>query len=82
MLAVPVGPPSLHERIGEDVDELVQLEAPPDFFAVGQAYASFDQVGDDEVRALLAGAPEARENDPPESRRLGGLAWTSGAWRD
>ena len=81
VLAVPVGPPSLHERIGPDVDELVQLEAPPDFFAVGQVYECFDQVGDDEVRALLAGSPAQRAQEPPESRRLGGLAWTSGAWR-
>ena len=82
VLAVPVGPPGLHERIGDDVDELVQIEAPPDFFAGGQVYASFDQVGDDEVRALLAGAPDSPGGRPPESRRLGGLAWTSGAWRD
>ena len=56
VLAVPVGSPDLHDRIGADVDELVQLEAPPDFFAVGHAYESFDQLSDDEVRALLAGA--------------------------
>ena len=56
VLAVPVGSPDLHDRIGADVDELVQLEAPLDFFAVGHAYESFDQLSDDEVRALLAGA--------------------------
>jgi predicted phosphoribosyltransferase len=34
-------------------DKVVCLDAPPDFFAVGQFYADFSQTTDEEVRALL-----------------------------
>jgi predicted phosphoribosyltransferase len=36
-------------------DELICLETPRDFYAVGQFYRSFPQVEDDEVIAVLAG---------------------------
>lgn len=64
VLAVPVGPPELSERIAAAVDEVVQLEAPADFVAVGQAYEHFDQATDEEVRALLQAAHQARERTP------------------
>ncbi|OPL14761.1 MAG: hypothetical protein AVO34_01120 [Firmicutes bacterium ML8_F2] len=53
VLAVPVGPPDTLTRLAEEVDELVYLEAPPNFAAVGQFYTRFDQVGDTEVMAVL-----------------------------
>ncbi len=59
VLAVPVGPPRLGERVAGVVDELVQLEAPSDFFAVGQAYERFSPTADGEVRALLEAAHES-----------------------
>ena len=82
VLAVPVGSADLRERLGEEIDEIVQLEAPRDFFAVGQVYERFDAVSDDEVRALLGGAqPPAGAGDPPAARTLGGLDWTrAGHW--
>lgn len=51
--AVPVAPPDTLERVRPLVDELVCLEAPYDFQAVGQFYRHFDQVEDDEVIAAL-----------------------------
>jgi predicted phosphoribosyltransferase len=42
--------------ITPEVDELVALEVPPDFYAVGAHYARFNQLTDAEVKALLAGA--------------------------
>lgn len=82
VLAVPVGPADLRDRLGDDIDELVQLEAPPDFLAVGQVYDAFDQTSDDEVRTLLGGseAPPtpAADDNPPAHRPLGGLDWTRG----
>ena len=79
VLAVPVGPPELGERVADVVDELVQLEAPHGFFAVGQAYERFGQTADDEVRALLEAAHETREPaplaDPPAHRATGGADW-------
>lgn len=53
--AVPVAPPETLERIRPYADEVVCLEAPEDFMAVGQFYRDFQQVEDEEVVALLAG---------------------------
>lgn len=51
--AVPVAPPETLERIQEYADEVVCLETPPHFQAVGQFYADFPQVDDSEVEAIL-----------------------------
>ncbi len=51
--AVPVAPPETLEKVRPYADEVVCLSAPAMFYAVGQFYASFPQVGDDEVVALL-----------------------------
>lgn len=52
--AVPVAPPETLEKVGEQADEVVCLYAPENFQAVGQFYADFGQVEDDEVIALLS----------------------------
>ena len=54
--AVPVAAPGSLAAVRPYADEVVCLEAPEDFYAVGQFYADFDQVEDDEVIALLAGS--------------------------
>lgn len=51
--AVPVAPPETAERVRALVDELVVLEVPAYFMAVGQAYADFRQVDDAQVLSLL-----------------------------
>jgi putative phosphoribosyl transferase len=83
VLAVPVGPPGIEERIGDEVDDVVCLETPPGFFAVGAYYQHFDQVSDEEVAGLLRRAAAAeREREPvPEPvgdppRRHGGIDGT------
>ncbi|MGW3496177.1 phosphoribosyltransferase family protein [Streptomyces sp. NPDC001020] len=53
VLAVPVAPQDWTERLGGDADELVCLETPRDFYAIGQFYADFSQVDDEEVAACL-----------------------------
>ena len=53
VVAVPVAPPDTLKRLGNVVDELVYLETPHPFFAVGSWYVDFDQVEDDEVIGLL-----------------------------
>ncbi len=53
VLAVPVAPPGWQARIGAEADELVCLDTPRGFFAIGQFYARFPQVSDDEVIACL-----------------------------
>jgi len=51
--AVPVSPPDTLTKIAELADEVVCLEAPANFQAVGQFYVNFPQVGDDEVIEIL-----------------------------
>lgn len=51
--AVPVAPPDTLEKIEGYADEVVCLQAPPFFQAVGQFYADFPQVDDSEVEAIL-----------------------------
>ena len=58
--AVPVAAPESLERIRSFADELVCLEAPEAFRAVGQFYRDFGQVEDEEVVALL-GRRRAKE---------------------
>jgi putative phosphoribosyl transferase len=54
--AIPVAPPDTLARVAELVDEVVCLETPTFFQAVGQFYRYFPQVEDDEVIAILRGA--------------------------
>lgn len=54
--AVPVAPPDTLAKVAELADEVVCLEAPPFFRAVGQFYQHFPQVDDDEVIRILQNA--------------------------
>ncbi|WP_166905180.1 phosphoribosyltransferase [Mycobacterium sp. DL440] len=54
VVAVPVGPPTVSDQLMEEADDVVCTSTPPQFQAVGQAFADFHQVSDDEVRRLLA----------------------------
>lgn len=56
VFAVPVAPRETARMLAEYVDELVVLESPADFSAVGQFYGSFGQVEDAEVIELLTRA--------------------------
>lgn len=53
--AVPVAPPDTVANLRGYADEVVCLQTPWGFQAVGQFYEDFDQVSDDEVIALLGG---------------------------
>jgi putative phosphoribosyl transferase len=58
VLAVPVAPPDAAALLATRVDELVTLETPAGFSAVGQFYGRFEQTSDEDVARLLG---EARE---------------------
>jgi len=60
VLAVPVAPRQAIPTLDEEVDELVVLATPDPFYAVGQWYRDFEQVGDDEVAHILDRAAGAR----------------------
>jgi len=59
VVAVPVGPRPVCDVLAEEVDDVVCATMPDDFDAVGQVFADFRQVSDDEVRELLASRPGA-----------------------
>jgi putative phosphoribosyl transferase len=54
LVAVPVGSRGACDDLRREVDEVVCLQIPEPFHAVGEFYADFRQAGDDEVRELLA----------------------------
>ncbi|MFC3674461.1 phosphoribosyltransferase [Ferrovibrio xuzhouensis] len=64
ILAVPVAAPQTLEEFAGLADDIVCLETPADFCAVGVHYRSFPQVDDAEVAAVLA---TARQQARPAS---------------
>jgi putative phosphoribosyl transferase len=76
VLAVPVAPRGWDSDLREEADELIALETPRHFLAVGQWYDDFSQTSDEEVAALLEKAQSW--DDPPgpgsdEEVHVGGL---------
>ena len=61
VLAVPVAPMHSIQELRQEADEVICLDTPGDFFAVGQFYRRFPQLRDEEVAALLE---QARNLDP------------------
>ena len=55
VMAAPVGPPDVRPEVG-GADEVVLLETPEPFVAVGRHYRDFAPTTDEEVAALLAEA--------------------------
>ena len=74
VLGVPVGAGDTAEEFAKYADEVVCLETPVPYFAVGQGYRNFTQTSDDEVATLLNrarrsfGAPAKAGNDDPPLR--------------
>jgi putative phosphoribosyl transferase len=58
VVAVPVAPQATCSRLRREVDELVCVETPRFFYAIGQFYDDFSQVSDEEVAELLRLAPQ------------------------
>lgn len=57
IVAAAVAPPSSLDRVGAEADEVVCLQAPEDFIAVGRFFDDFSEVTDDMVLEALAGRP-------------------------
>lgn len=62
ILAVPVAPAETVEALRREVDDLVCLQTPEPFIAIGVHYGDFHQMSDDEVVSLLA--EHASEGSP------------------
>ncbi len=80
ILAVPVGPADSLEQLRADADEVVAVETPYSFFAIGEFYVDFQPTSDAEVvelldRAAAGGEPVSRTSaagvgpDPPNGER-------------
>jgi putative phosphoribosyl transferase len=65
VLAVPLAPARALAALTPEVDDLVCLETPQPFHAVGAHYALFAQVSDDEVIAALTPGPATTKNNVP-----------------
>jgi putative phosphoribosyl transferase len=71
--AVPVGARDTVARIGASVDQIVCLQTPANFRAVGIHYGHFDQVQDDEVIRLLASSSTVRTAQRTQPPIVGGI---------
>jgi predicted phosphoribosyltransferase len=56
VVAVPVGAPETCHELHQEADEVVCVQTPEPFYAVGLWYEDFSQTTDEEVRDLLAQA--------------------------
>jgi putative phosphoribosyl transferase len=65
VLAVPVAPPDTIAELRRDVDNLICLETPELFGAIGYFYRDFGQVSDQEVVAILKRFPAKRPTSIP-----------------
>ncbi len=54
VVAVPVAPADTVERMSGEADELIALQVPDVFYAIGAFYQEFDQVDDQMVIALMS----------------------------
>jgi putative phosphoribosyl transferase len=59
VVAAPVAPTETRSRLEADADEVVLVETPEPFFAIGQFYVDFTQTADEEVTDILTRAREA-----------------------
>ena len=55
VVAVPVASPQACAALRESADDVICLETPAQFGAVGEWYEDFSQISDEEVRRLLRG---------------------------
>jgi predicted phosphoribosyltransferase len=61
VVAIPLAPDDTLRELRAKADEVICLETPSPFWAVGQGYRDFPQVQDEEVRRILSEARERRE---------------------
>jgi dienelactone hydrolase len=69
VLAVPVAPRETLEWLREDADQIVVVETPEPFHAIGEWYDDFTQTSDDEVVRLLTDPSVVDDFVPPSVAR-------------
>lgn len=85
VLAIPVGPAEMVELLRQEADEVICLDTPEDFWAVGQFYVDFEPVSDDEVletlrtfEAQVTADPARKVEITRRDLRLAGILSTPG----
>src|SRR5207245_1046809 len=74
VLAVPVAPHSADQAMSGDADEVICLEMPERFLAIGEWYEDFAQTSDEEVVALLRATRDGTPAGPEAGFGPGGGA--------
>jgi putative phosphoribosyl transferase len=69
VLAVPIAAAETLQSLRAETDEIVCLESPESFGAIGEFYRDFSQTSDDEVIALLDRARAHMSEAEPAARR-------------
>jgi putative phosphoribosyl transferase len=77
IIAVPVAASATCEEFGAQVDELVSVIRPEEFYAVGSWYEHFTQTTDEEVRNLLEHAANAQSHTAAATKTPGQNAVSS-----
>lgn len=54
VVAAPIADPAMKHKLQQQADEIVILETPPFFYAVGQAYENFENLTDVEANTFIA----------------------------
>jgi putative phosphoribosyl transferase len=65
--AVLVAPPRVPQELRSQIDEIVILETPAVFFGIGQFYADFAQVSDEEVVEALERSQSGAHSHFPQA---------------
>lgn len=68
-IAVPVGPAEAIDRLSREADRVICLSMPEGFSSVGEHYADFHQLTDDEVIALMAAGAQPERGTPSSPSR-------------
>lgn len=68
-IAAPVGPTDVIDALRENVERVVCLATPKDFYSVGEHYADFRQLTDEDVIALLADPLQPARGTPSSRSR-------------
>lgn len=69
IVAVPVASPDRLREVRRHCDEVICLLAPRSFLAIGEFYADFTQVEDEQAVELIRAAASARGESPPVGAR-------------
>ena len=63
VVAAPIAGSGMKNQLMEKADDVVILETPPFFYAVGQGYENFENLTDDETAAFISSSKDVRPED-------------------